>query len=324
MGKTRTELNEEKLKNFAEKAESGKTQANIVKVKDAVGTPIQNTSDVHKPWTEKQSQVDLSNQLGWHQLPIGDLPTQGFFYPEGTEITIRAAIGNEIRHWSTINEEDLSLLDDMLNYVIERCCKIKFSDKMSSWRDIKEIDRFYILLAISELTFVNGENKLQVKTSETSKVDVTKDMVKYITFDERLMKHYNSKERLFVFTLKNGKKIKVTIPSTGVTNWLKNYIQRKRLGNEVIDEDFISFAPFVILDWRGLNDNTYEQIIVNSHDWSTLEISILTKIRDIFGDAVDPVVRYQDEEGGEREVPLTFQGGIKSLFLISDPFSELV
>jgi hypothetical protein len=317
-------LNEEKLKNFAEKAESGKTQANIVKVKDAVGTPIQNTSDVHKPWTEKQSQVDLSNQLGWHQLPIGDLPTQGFFYPEGTEITIRAAIGNEIRHWSTINEEDLSLLDDMLNYVIERCCKIKFSDKMSSWRDIKEIDRFYILLAISELTFVNGENKLQVKTSETSKVDVTKDMVKYITFDERLMKHYNSKERLFVFTLKNGKKIKVTIPSTGVTNWLKNYIQRKRLGNEVIDEDFISFAPFVILDWRGLNDNTYEQIIVNSHDWSTLEISILTKIRDIFGDAVDPVVRYQDEEGGEREVPLTFQGGIKSLFLISDPFSELV
>jgi len=324
MGKTRTELNEEKLKNFAEKAESGKTQANIVKVKDAVGTPIQNTSDVHKPWTEKQSQVDLSNQLGWHQLPIGDLPTQGFFYPEGTEITIRAAIGNEIRHWSTINEEDLSLLDDMLNYVIERCCKIKFSDKMSSWRDIKEIDRFYILLAISELTFVNGENKLQVKTSETSKVNVTKDMVKYITFDERLMKHYNSKERLFVFTLKNGKKIKVTIPSTGVTNWLKNYIQRKRLGNEVIDEDFISFAPFVILDWRGLNDNTYEQIIVNSHDWSTLEISILTKIRDIFGDAVDPVVRYQDEEGGEREVPLTFQGGIKSLFLISDPFSELV
>lgn len=350
MAKTgQSELNEEKLKKFAEKAEKGKSTANvslvgttssentsmedsgvgtpdtpIQDIKSRVGNPIQDTSSVHKPWEKKQDRIDFANQIGWHKLPIGDLPTQGFFYPEGTEITIRAAIGNEIRHWSTINEEDLSALDDMLNYVIERCAKIKFPDNKSSWRDIKEIDRFYILLAIREITFVDGENKLQVKTSETSKIDVTKDMVNYITFDERLMKYYDSKERLFVLIFKNGKRLKITIPSVGVTNWLKNYILRKRIANEVIDEDFISFAPFVVLDWKGLNDDSYGQIILDSHNWSTAEISVLTKVRDIFGDAVDPVVRYLDEEGGEREVPLTFQGGIKSLFLISDPFSELV
>jgi hypothetical protein len=51
---------------------------------------------------------------------------------------------------------------------------------------------------------------------------------------------------------------------------------------------------------------------------------MLNEIRSIFTDTVEPVVRYKDEEGGERVVPLSFQGGIKSIFLISDPFGELV
>ena len=138
------------------------------------------------------------------------------------------------------------------------------------------------------------------------------------------MKYYSPEDRMFVLKFKSGKTMKLTLPAVGITTFLKNYIQRKRLAQEVIDEDFISFAPFVILDWKGLNDETYTQIILESHNWSTAEISVITKVKDIFADTVDPVVRYHDEEGGEREVPLNFQGGIKSLFLISDPFGELV
>jgi len=316
------ELNEEKLREFAERIEGSKNETTVTPQK--VGTRLEDTSKVHKPWEKTNEEISFANQLGWQKLPILDLPTQGWFYPEGTEITIRAAVATEIRHWSTLNEDNLSALDDMLNYVVERCAKIKFPTGSSSWRDLKEVDRFYVLLAIRELTFVNGENRLQVKTSETSKIDVTKDMINYINFDDRMMKYYSPEERLFVLTFKSGKKLRISIPSVGITNWLKTYINRKRQGNEVIDEDFISFAPFVITDWRGLTDDTYSKIIMDSHNWTPGEISLLTEIRRIFTDTVDPVVRYVDEEGGERTVPLSFQGGIKSLFLISDPFGELV
>ena len=302
---------ENKLREFVEKEEG-------------VGPGIQDTSGVKKPWEKSTEQVEFSNSLGWHKLPIADLPTQGLFYPEGTEIAIRAATGGEIRHWSTLNETDYSLLDDMLNYIIERCAKIKFPGSSSTWRDIKEVDRFYIILAIRELTFVNGENKLQVNVSETKKIDVSKDMIDYITFDERLMRYYSPEERLFALKFKNGKELKITIPSVGVTNWLKNYVTRKRQANEVFEEDFISFAPFVLLDWKGLNDATYSKIVIESHNWSFAEISLLTEIRDIFINTIDPVVKYYDEEGGERTVPLSFQGGIKRLFIISDPFGELI
>ena len=104
---------------------------------------------------------------------------------------------------------------------------------------------------------------------------------------------------------------------------MKQYINRKRQAGEPFDEDFISFAPFIIVDWRGLNDASYERYVMESNNWSAVEISLLTEVKKIFAEAINPVLKYKDENGGERVIPLNFQGGIKSIFLISDPFSQL-
>lgn len=320
---------EDKLKEFVQNKEGETKEAKVTPIstdlkEDSVGSPLTEVPKTNMPWEKSEDQVKLGNQVGWDKINLKDLPTQGLFYPEGTEIAIRSATGGEIRHWSTLNEDDLSALDDMLNYVIERCSTVKFpGDALSSWKDIKEVDRFYVLLAIRERTFVNGENSLQVKISETKKIDVSKDMIDYITFDERLMKYYDPDKKGIVLQFKNGNSKPIHLPSVGVTNWLKNYINRKQQRQESFDQDFLNFAPFVIADWRGLNDATYEKLVYESQNWSIAEVSLLTKVREIFADTVNPVIRYKDEQGGEREVPLNFQGGIKSIFLISDPFSEL-
>ena len=92
----------------------------------------------------------------------------------------------------------------------------------------------------------------------------------------------------------------------------------------MFDIDFISFAPFVLKDWRGLTDQTYELEVHNSNNWSIPEVSVLTHLKDLFVDTVNPVVKFTDEGGMEQVAPLNFLGGIKSIFLISDPFGELV
>ena len=242
------------------------------------------------------------------------------FYPENTEILVRSASSAEIRHWSTLQEADPSALDDMLNYVLERCCAYKVPTGISSWKDIKEVDRFYILLAIREYTFINGENNLQVSVSESNKIDVSKDMIDYINFDEKIMRYYNPDKRCFSIVLKTGKTFDVTIPSVGVTNFLKNYINRKQQRQEAIDTDFITFASFVIMDWKGLNDATYEKIVIDSNNWPIDQISAMTQIKDLFANAVNPIIKYTDEGGAERSVPLNFLGGIKSILLVSNPF----
>lgn len=311
------EKQEELLKNFVEQEESGG-------INDQIGPKIAATPDVKMPWMKDQS--PLANQIGWIPLKIEDLPTRGLFYPKNTIIAIRSATGAEIRHWSTLDETDYSALDDMLNYVIERCVTIKTEDGSAvlSWKDIKEIDRFYIILAIHELTFVKGENVLQIDIGDGKKINVTKDMVKYVTLDPQVMRFYDENERCFVLKVKNSQQtIKLNIPSIGITQWIKQYILRKNKEGYNIDIDYLTFAPFVIQNWRGLSDDIYHRFIQDSHGWSITILSAITRFREIFTNAIDPVISYINEGGTELTAPLNFQGGIKSIFIVSDPFSEL-
>jgi hypothetical protein len=308
--------NEKRLREFVEQEEK-KSEVT------SVGPKITEIPGANLPW---ERDLTVGNQLGWIPLKLEDLPTRGLFYPKNTTVSIRSALGGEIRHWSTLDETDFSALDDMVNYVIERCVTIKSIDPDNirlSWKDIKEVDRFYILLAIHELTFANGENKLQVKVSDNKKIDVKKDMVNYITLDPKLMQYYDEDERCFVLKFKNGKELKLDIPCVGVTQWLKNYIIQRRNNQLPIDEDYISFAPFIIRNWRGLNEDTYLKYVEDSHKWDVATISLLVHVKQMFADTIDPVVKFIDEGGMEHTAPLNFQGGIKSLFLISDPFGEL-
>lgn len=306
---------EKQLEKFVKEQETSNEQ---------VGAKLTEVSTDNLPWQKNEAQISMGNQVGWQKLPLKDLPTQGLFYPEGSEIAIRSATAGEVRHWSTLQETDLSLLDDMLNYMLERCVSFKTPGIHSSWKDIKEVDRFYILLAIREYTFVKGENQLQVKTSESSTINVTKEMIDYITLDPTLMRYYDDQKRCFVLKFKNGTSIDVSIPSVGVTNFLKNYIARKQQQQQGFDTDFINFAPFVIKDWRGLTDSVYEKMVIDSIRWGVSEISVLTHLKDLFSETVNPVVKYKDEGGAEMIAPLNFLGGIKSIFLISNPFGELV
>jgi len=305
---------------------SEKELEKFVNEQEGVGTdrPIINVPATRLPGQKSKEEISFNNRLGWVPIKIEDLPTRGLFYPDGTQISVKAATTAEIRHWSTLNESDMSQTDDMLNYIIERCVSIKFPNtSASSWKDLKEVDRFYIILAAQELTFVDGENKLQVDISEGKKVDVTKDMIDYINFSEKIMKYYNKDKKCFTITFKSGKTMDVHIPSVGVVSWLKQYTQRKKQSQELMDEDFLSYAPFVIKDWKGLNELSYSEYVNESFRWSVTEISALVQIRKMFIETVNPVIKYFDEGGAEKFAPLSFRGGIKGIFIISDPFDEL-
>ena len=113
----------------------------------------------------------LAMEIGWKNIPSENLPSQGLFYEAGTQIAIRAAAVAEIRHWSTIDDNDLLSIDEMLNFIIEKCCRIKVPGKPGTYKDLKEIDRFYLIFAIRDYTFKNGENKIFVNASDEEGVE---------------------------------------------------------------------------------------------------------------------------------------------------------
>lgn len=266
------------------------------------------------------------DNTGYLKIPVDSLPTAGIFYPEGFEISIRAARGEEIKHWSTMNDQDinqLSRVDDILNYMIEKCCVVKNPQYPgNAWKDLKNVDRFYILLAIKEFTFIDGENELMVPLSEGKEIPVVKEMIDFINIPEDIMKFYNAEEKCFVFNIK-GETMKVHIPSLGVNEWLKKYAAQKINAKEGYDEDFLTYAPMLIRDYRGLSQRAYEEMVGASRLWSVKEWSVISYVTEKLGSATEPKIKYMNDDGAEVEIPLTFRGGIRSLFVLSNPLLSI-
>lgn len=256
--------------------------------------------------------------LGYINLPVEDLPTGGIFYPEGMKISLRAASGAEIRHWSMINEQSLSEIDDALNYIIERCVTISLPQGAGSWKDLKEIDRLYILLSVRDFTFTDGHNELKVAINETEDVVVKRDNIEFINLPDGILKYYNSTKRCFTFPSDTPGvgEINFYMPSLGVNQWLKQYVIRKQQQQENIDVDFVNVAPMLIEDYRNLNDKTYQALVAKSNSFSIMDWSLITKVRKTITESIDPQIVYVTESGVEEKAPLNFRGGIKALFII--------
>jgi ribosomal protein L44E len=277
-----------------------------------------------------EEEPSVVNDLGWVRVKPETLPSQGIFYPEGTEITIRAASAAEIRHWSTIDEEDILSMDDALNRIMERCSKIRMGKMMGTYKDIKEIDRFFIIFAIRELTFKKGENSLNVSfnCNQCGKVDqktIVKEMLSYYTPVPELDVRFSDELRGFHLKITNGEELKLFLPSLGVMNYIKNYVKDKVQNKQEYDKAFLKWAPFLFADWRTLNDATYNKMLQDSYSWGTDKISVM----DWFVTQMQSTVKAEIKNecsvcGEEATAPINFRGGIKSLFLVSDIASKLL
>jgi hypothetical protein len=256
--------------------------------------------------------------MGFMEIPLKDLPSSGIFYPEGTKIHVRSASGGDIRHWSMVDETSLLAIDDALNYIIERCVTISYpnNDRTASWKDLVEIDRFYLVLAVRDFTFTEGKNELKVAVSEVEDVVVKKDNITFIDLPEGIYKFYDTAKRCFVFPGAEGStnKINIFMPTVGTSQWLRNYVEKKNAMQERYDESFVQIAPMLINDWRQLNDKSYADFVNDSMSWSTYDWSLISKVKRTLQDAVTPKLIYVDENGAEKEAPLNFRGGIKSIF----------
>jgi hypothetical protein len=271
---------------------------------------------------------ELGADLGWKPVPLENLPSQGLFYEQDTQVAIRAATVAEIRHWSTLDENDLLGVDDMLNFIIEKCCRIKTPGKPVSYKDLKEIDRFYLIFAIRDYTFKNGENKMYVNVSGEDgmdeKIEVTKDVIDYFKADDRLMNYLDRSNQSFHIKMKSGEEFRLYLPTIGSMMFIKSYLRARQQNGQNFDKAFTKYAPFLFADWKTLSQASYEKAVQDSYTWSLHRISVMDKIVDILSSSIKPQIRYVSQTGGESTAPLSFPGGIKSIFLISDIFGELV
>ena len=311
---------QEAQSNASQQVSPAKKVKNITEQAETVANQRMSLQEAQEARKEEIRQETRAAGLGYLPINVEDLPTGGIFYPKGTIINIRAASGGDIRHWSMMNETELSEIDDALNYIIERCVTISFPAEagQGTWKDLKDIDRLYLILAVRDFTFTEGHNELKIPVSENDDVIVKKDNITFIDMPEAMLKHYDADKRCFVYHSESPRigDINIYMPSVGVTQWLKNYIERKTKAQEAFDKDFITVAPMLIKDYRLLNDKTYRDLLYQTSNYGIYEWSLLSKVKSTLEKSITPKLVYNDSNGVQQETALNFRGGLKQIFLL--------
>ena len=278
-------------------------------------------------------------ELYWKNLPVDNLPSAGLFYPKGIIITFRSAEMTEIRHWSTIDENDMLDMDTKMNFILEKCVKVKSADgAWMSWEDLLEIDRFYILFCIHEISFPNGENKLMVKFkcpptckgdgNYRESVQLRSNMLNLLVIPDDLMQYYNEEERCFVkVSTKLNETLRFYLPTIGVSKKIKNIINDAQENGGFVDKAFIKIAPYLIDEWRSLNEKSLESLRMDTFKWGKNKTLFINGLTDKLEKSVNLTVKKECPTCHiDLEAPIFFRGGftIKSLFAVSTGFDELI
>jgi hypothetical protein len=290
---------------------------------------------IRRPDPEPQFSPGLD--FGWKNLPLPILPSKGWFYPDGTKIAIRAADVKEIRHYSTIDEEDLIDLNEKLNFILSKCCTIHYpGEGVVSFKDLKQEDRFFLIMAIRDLTFVQGENRIIITPDTDCKdktvcpvsngIELRTGILSDYEIDPRIMKYYSPMDRLFILPVKKlGKEIRMSVPSIGVTDEITSFVIESEGKGIEVDESFIKIAPFIFEEWRGLNYKTISERMKESDSWSKEEFSLYDELSELIKIGTKLDIKLNCPTCGvEVAAPITFPFGFKSLFVISDIFGELL
>lgn len=285
-----------------------------------------------------QSYVDSpSFDIGWKNLPVELLPSGGLFYPVGTKIAIRAADVKEIRHFSAIDEDDRLDIEEKLGYVIDRCLRMDFpGEGVVSFKDLVQEDRFFAVMAIRDLTFISGENSIilmpKIKCDNkpecpfSNGLELRTGALRSYSLDPKILSYYNPTTRSFTFDVKKiGKTIEMTVPTIGINGAISDFIIYCSGKNIAIDEGFLKIAPFILKEWRGLNSEKILMRMREADYWTKEEYSLYFGLSEKIkiGTEID-VKQVCPVCGKEVTADIAFPSGLRSLFVISDIFGELL
>jgi hypothetical protein len=279
----------------------------------------------------------INASIGYINIPLECLPSQGRYYPDDTRISIRAARVGEIREFSTVDENDMKDIIDKLTYMVSQCVNVYFGNVKGSYKDIITADRIVLILKIRELTFVDGASSIKIpvpsgacktvgcKPQDT--IDFNTASLSFVQPDPLMEKYYDATQKCYNVETKNYGVISLYPPNIGVSTAITDWGVKQQRENKKIDASLVDILQFVIKDWRGLSDKMIFSKLTELAGWSTEKFTLVYRIIEKINVGIEFNVKAQCAScGGEIEVPITFPDGYKSLFVptISDIGDELL
>lgn len=156
------------------------------------------------------------------KIDIKYLPSQGLFYKDDFDISIKRADSDDIKEYEEgYIKDDIAIVINKLKKIVEK--NTRFSLEYN-FDDVKSIDIIFLFLEI--VRFTKGKAlKLKYFNDETGvedNIEFSTSFFNYFIIDDYLLSKYDNKLKEF-----NINDYKFSLPSIGVENCLTNYLISK-------------------------------------------------------------------------------------------------
>lgn len=266
---------------------------------------------------------------GWQVVDRQLFGERNIYYPNDWEFRIKPATVEAIRYWSTIDDENATVVDDVFNEIIKTCFSIKTAQGLIPWGNLRSWDRFFILLLIRQYTFVNGESKIQYKEDCPecgNDVDFVLDSttLRYDLPDPEVMKNYDPETCTWLIDPTEydveGEPFTLYLPTlekdANIKAWVIDRIQNKKK----IDNVFIKFLPWMANKISKNLDIASRQIKELEMKFKSLNTDMFLFMNEVITNImVTPstqLVTTCDTCGEEVTTNIRFPNGVSELFNI--------
>lgn len=274
----------------------------------------------------------IADSSGFFSLETQNLP-MAMFYPQGTRIQIRPATTGEIQAYSVVDDKNIYDVTVKMNEMLGSCSRIVSSDgSYSSYREIKDADKLYIVTEIARATANKGRHLVQdaVCTTQSckqvNKIELNaKHFVLTQPDDEFVRKYFNQNTGAFDFTLKsNDTRFTLGAPSIGLAMDLYAYIIDCVTRNQKVSLSFMKCVPWMMYNRTSI---TLDEAAAEESKFESMNKELFMAINatvDKMKFGISELKGMCSKCGVEVRTPFTFPGGASALFIVPNAFDELV
>lgn len=188
-----------------------------------------------------------------------DILPLSMFYEEGTKILIRKAEIKEIQAFSMVNNQFFYDVIDKMNSMIASCVRIKKPNgEITSYLDLKDGDRYFIIFLIRELTFGKSNQYFRsfaCDCGEEVKIEMSKENFEFFEMNEEIVDFFDEEEKAFVFETVNGDVFKLAPPNIGIQKSFSDYIMDEIRNKREPNLSFLKIIPFTIVNRNNITED---------------------------------------------------------------------
>lgn len=288
-----------------------------------------NVGDSNYTTIEDTKEAKTFSDMEYHDIDINMLPGHKF-YRKGTRIKVKSATVKDVQYFSMIDDSGslFSSADifDKTNYILSSCVKVVYPDnKVGSYMDLFEIDRFFMIYVIREATFQNGKtlaHSVKCKCGKTINVELRPSNFRFYDEDKVLEKFYTNDGCYTIITKTNGV-IKAAPPRISINKSFADYIQNIE-DKDSLNLSFLKIIPFFLHDYNSITPQGIEEKLKEYEKMSMDEFQFKNQLANKMSKIGIEKAVAMCECGEEVHTTKTFPDRVSMFFIDDNAFESFI